>query len=159
MTRASALLRPPAGVTLEYRDGALRASGPAPERWLIDSEKLAPAIAGVRRFEYAGPSAREQLARRMESVGILFAKGRSELMPEQLARVTAAAALVAQLGEALAVNGGTARVEIRGHTDSDGSELENGPLSQSADAVLRVLSRPSRIPSRLSRAASASTCP
>ena len=139
--RASALLRPPPGVTLEYREGALRASGPAPERWLIDSEKLAPAIAGVSRFEYAGPSAREQLARRIESVGILFAKGRSELVPGQLAKVTGAAALVAQLSEALEVNAGTARVEIRGHTDSDGSELENGPLSQArADAVLRVLS-------------------
>ena len=61
-------------------------------------------------------------------------------MPEQLAQVTGAAALVAQLSDALAVNAATARIEIRGHTDSDGSELENGPLSQArADAVLRVL--------------------
>ena len=139
--RASALLRPPPGVTLEYREGALRASGPAPERWLIDSERIAPAIAGVNRFEYAGVPAREQLKRRVESVAILFAKGRSELMPEQLTRVTGAAALIAQLSEALEVNGSTARIEVRGHTDSDGSELENGPLSQArADAVVRVLS-------------------
>ena len=138
--RASALLRPPPGVTLEYRDGALRASGPAPERWLIDSERIAPAIAGVNRFEYAGTSAREQLTRRIEAMTVLFAKGRSELAPGQLMAVTNAASVIAQLGEALRVEGRTARVEIRGHTDSDGSDVENGPLSQArADAVLRIL--------------------
>jgi len=62
-------------------------------------------------------------------------------VPEQFTRVTGAAALIAQLSEALAVNGSTARIEVRGHTDSDGSELENGPLSQArADAVVRALS-------------------
>jgi len=138
--RATALLRPPPGVMLEYRDGALRARGPAPERWLIDSERIAPAISGVNRFEYAGTSAREQLTRRIEAMTVLFAKGRAELAPGQLMAVTNAAAVIAQLGEALRVEGRTARVEIRGHTDSDGSAVENGPLSQArADAVLRVL--------------------
>ena len=140
VTRARALLRPPAGVTLEYHDGALRASGPAPERWLIDSERIAPAIAGVSRFEYAGLSAREQLTRRIEALTILFAKGRSELGAGQLAQVTSAATLISQLGEALTVAGQSARIEIRGHTDSDGSDVENGPLSQArADAVFRML--------------------
>ncbi|HUR32780.1 MAG TPA: OmpA family protein [Vicinamibacterales bacterium] len=140
VARATALLRPPAGAALEYRDGVLRARGAVSERWLIDSERIAPAIAGVRRFEYDGPSAQEQITRRLEAVRVLFAKGQSALMPEQLARATTAAALVMQLNDALRVSGRTAHIELLGHTDSDGSELENLPLSQArADAVLRVV--------------------
>ena len=51
LARGRDLLRPPAGVTLEYGDGLLTARGPASARWILDSERLAPAIAGVRRFE------------------------------------------------------------------------------------------------------------
>ncbi len=140
VARAAALLRPPAGVALEYRDGVLRASGPASERWLIDSERLAPALAGVRRFEYAGASAQAQLTRRIEAVSILFAKGQAELRAEQLEAMAAATALLTQLNEAVHVGGRIAVVDVVGHTDSDGSELSNGPLSQArADTVRRAL--------------------
>jgi outer membrane protein OmpA-like peptidoglycan-associated protein len=138
--RATALLRPPPGVTLAFRDGVLAASGAAPERWLIDSERVAPAIGGVRRFEYAGASAVDQLTRKLEAVSILFPRGRSELSPEQLARVASAASLVSLLNEALRVRRQSAQIAVVGHTDSDGSEVSNGPLSQArADAVIRIL--------------------
>jgi OOP family OmpA-OmpF porin len=138
--RATALLRPPPGVTLAFRDGVLAASGAAPERWLIDSERVAPAIGGVRRFEYAGASAVDQLTRKLEEVSILFPRGRSELSPEQLAHVASAASLVSLLNEALRVRRQSAQIAVVGHTDSDGSEVSNGPLSQArADAVIRIL--------------------
>src|SRR5262245_29677983 len=54
--RARDLLRPPPGVTLELHDGVLAARGAAPDRWVVESERIAPAIAGVRRFEYGGQS-------------------------------------------------------------------------------------------------------
>ena len=49
--RARAIcLRPPPGVTLEYRDGVPHGERVGvPDRWIVDSERLAPAIAGVRR--------------------------------------------------------------------------------------------------------------
>ena len=49
--RARDLLRPPPTVTLAYDNGVLTASGAASERWILDSERIAPAIAGVRRFD------------------------------------------------------------------------------------------------------------
>lgn len=52
--RARLVLRPPAGVTLTYRDGVLTARGTAPESWVADSRDRAPALAGVRRFEFVG---------------------------------------------------------------------------------------------------------
>ena len=137
--RATALLRPPPGVTLSFQDGVLAASGTASERWLIDSERVAPAIGGVRRFEYAGASAVEQLTRKLEAISILFPRGRSELSPDQLAQVASAASLISLLNEALRVRRQSAQIAIVGHTDSDGSELENAPLSQArGDAVLRI---------------------
>ena len=118
--RARGLLRPPSGVDLEYSDGLLRASGPAPARWLIESERLAPAVAGVHRFEYAGTPAVQQLAEKLQAVSILFPKGQSVLTPEQLERVSAVRTLVAELNDGLQVRGQCANIDILGHTDSDG---------------------------------------
>jgi len=93
----------------------------------------------VRRFEYAGASAVEQLTRKLEAISILFPRGRSELSPDQLAQVASAASLISLLNEALRVRRQSAQIAIVGHTDSDGSELENAPLSQArGDAVLRI---------------------
>ena len=143
VARATALLRPPAGVSLEYRDGLLRARGPAPPRWLIESERLALAVAGVRRFEYVGTPAIQQLTEKLEAVSILFAKGQSVLSPAQLERVSAVSALLAELNDALRVRGESANIEIQGHTDSDGSSLANGPLSEArAVTVRRLVSSP-----------------
>lgn len=141
--RARALLRPPAGVTLTFNNGVLDARGTVPERWLIDAERLAPTLTGVRRFTYAGPSAADQLAWKLEALRLLFPKGKAELPPERLEAVTTATALLTQLSEALRVSGATARVDVLGHTDSDGSDEANAPLSTSrAELVQRLLSVP-----------------
>lgn len=141
--RASALLRPPTGVTLSFNNGELAARGQASERWLIDAERLAPTLTGVRRFTYAGPSAADQIAWKLEAVSVLFPKGRAELTPDQLEKVTSATALLTQLAEALRVSGARARVEILGHTDSDGSDEANTPLSNArAELVRHLLSVP-----------------
>ena len=52
--RARLVLRPPASVTLSYRDGVLTAKGTAPTTWVAASRDRAPALAGVRRFEFVG---------------------------------------------------------------------------------------------------------
>lgn len=143
-TRAASLLRPPAGVTLSYNNGVLDARGPVSERWLIDAERLAPTLTGVRRFTYAGPSAADQLAWKLEALQVLFPKGKAELAPDQMEKVTTATALLGQLAEALRVSGGQARIDVLGHTDSDGSDEANTPLSNArAELVRRLLSVPS----------------
>jgi hypothetical protein len=56
LERANILLRPPEGVSLTFSSatGVLAADGEAPESWIVDSERLGPAVAGVRRFVYNG---------------------------------------------------------------------------------------------------------
>jgi OOP family OmpA-OmpF porin len=138
--RARDLLRPPPEVTLQYRDGVLTAGGSAPQKWIAESERIAPAITGVRRFEYTGTSPAVRLASQLESLTIRFPKGRSEIAPAEARTVRDAANLIDDLSDALADGGRRARVEILGHADADGTEVANGPLSQArAERVLQLL--------------------
>ena len=127
--RARDLLRPPPGVTLDYRDGVLGAQGSAPDRWIVESERLAPAIAGVRRFAYSGQSPEERLKERLEAMTVQFPKGRSQIAADQSGALSGVAALLLDLNDVLRAHGRRAEVAITGHTDNDGSDSENGPLS------------------------------
>ena len=68
--RARDLLQPPAGVTLRFQDGVLTATGSASDRWIVESERLAPAIAGVRRFQYAGLEPDLRIKQQLESLAL-----------------------------------------------------------------------------------------
>ncbi|HYU80038.1 MAG TPA: hypothetical protein VEK56_13695, partial [Vicinamibacterales bacterium] len=129
-SRAMDLLRPPAGVRLDYRDGLLTASGPAPTRWITDSERIAPALAGVRRFEYAGRDPEIALKERLDTLAVLFVKGSSSLTPGQDAAMRTIRDLLIELNEVARARAQQVQIEIRGHTDSDGSEGLNGALSE-----------------------------
>ena len=143
VARARDLLRPPASVTLAYDNGVLTATGPAPERWIVDSERLAPAVAGVRRFEYAGIPPEVQLKAKLEALTLLFPKGQSTIAPGQIGTVRQIDALLSALNDTLRAVNRQAAVEIVGQTDSDGSDQENGPLSRArANAVLNALHTP-----------------
>jgi outer membrane protein OmpA-like peptidoglycan-associated protein len=143
--RARDLLRPPPGVTLEYRDGQLRADGPAPGAWIADSERIAPAIAGVRRFLYAGTPPEVRLKERLEAISVLFPKGQSRLGSGQDNPLRALEGILDELNETLSARRRRAQIDVIGHTDADGSEELNGPLSQArADTVLRLLGSPLR---------------
>jgi outer membrane protein OmpA-like peptidoglycan-associated protein len=138
--RARDLLRPPASVTLAYDNGALTASGEAPERWIVDSERIAPAIAGVRRFAYTGTPPDLQLKNRLQEMTLLFPKGQSRIAPGQVRTIRRIDAVLAALNDAVRAGNRRAAVELLGFTDTDGTDLENGPLSQArADAVLATL--------------------
>jgi OOP family OmpA-OmpF porin len=139
-TRARDLLRPPPGVTLKYSDGVLTADGSAPQRWVAESERIAPAITGVRRFEYTGIPPAVRLSEQLEALTVRFAKGQARIAPEQADSIRAAGDLLRELDEAVAHRGQRARVEILGHADADGTEIANEPLSQArADGVLHFL--------------------
>jgi outer membrane protein OmpA-like peptidoglycan-associated protein len=138
--RARDLLRPPSTVTLAYDNGVLTASGTAPERWIVESERIAPAIAGVRRFEYQGTPPAVQLKNKIEALALLFPKGQSRMSPGQAQTLGELSTLLRALNETIRETGQRARVELLGYTDSDGTDLENGPLSQRrAAAVLAAL--------------------
>jgi OOP family OmpA-OmpF porin len=141
--RAADLLRPPDGVTLAYRDGVLTASGTAPERWIADGERLAPAIAGVRRFIHAGPDAAEVLRQQLEALEIRFVTAESRIEPDQLDQIGMIKRLLAELDDTLAVRRRRASVVVEGYTDIDGPEALNASLSQRrAEALFDLLSQP-----------------
>jgi outer membrane protein OmpA-like peptidoglycan-associated protein len=138
--RAQDLLRPPPTVTLAYDNGVLTARGPAPERWIVDSERMAPAIAGVRRFEYAGIPPDVQLKEKLEALTVLFPKGQSTIAPGQIATIRRIDGLLAALNDTLRPANRQATVDLLGQTDRDGTDQANGPLSQArSDAVLKAL--------------------
>jgi outer membrane protein OmpA-like peptidoglycan-associated protein len=138
--RARDLLRPPATVTLGYDNGVLTASGEASARWLAESGRIAPAIAGVRRFAYNGPAPEVLLKNQLESTAMLFSKGDARIPSGQLPSIRRVGLLLAELNDALRANDRRAAVELLGYTDSDGTASGNGPLSQArADAVLAAL--------------------
>jgi OOP family OmpA-OmpF porin len=137
IARARDLLRPPAGVSLDFRDGVLTASGPAPDRWLAESERLAPAVGGVQRFAYQGPRPELRLKEQLESLTVRFPKGSSRIAAGQDQTLSLVVGTLRELSEVLGVRGQRARVEIVGHTDSDGSDVANEPLSLSRAQSLR----------------------
>jgi OOP family OmpA-OmpF porin len=128
--RAELLLRPPAGIALAFDNGVLKATGSAPERWLADAERLAPAIVGVRQFAFAGESTERRLIGQIETAHIGFAKGMSTLEPAQHAAIAALVTTLEELNRVLAASDRRARLEITGHADSDGPDALNDELSQ-----------------------------
>jgi OOP family OmpA-OmpF porin len=135
-SRAKDLLRPPAGVTLSYRDGVLAASGVAPARWIAESERIAPALAGVREFSFLGADPLQVIKARLERVSVQFVTGTSSFAPGQTAAIRTIADLLRELNETSRVRGRRVQIEIRGHTDSDGSDSLNEPLSQARAGAL-----------------------
>jgi OOP family OmpA-OmpF porin len=139
-SRAVLLLRPPDGVSLRFHDGLITATGSAPAQWIADAERLAPAIAGVRGFRFAGEPLEARLTSRIGAAAIEFEKGQSSLAPDQQASVVALGGWLEELDAVLAASGRRARVEVLGRADSDGPEHLNAALSQArADAVLAAL--------------------
>jgi OOP family OmpA-OmpF porin len=139
-SRAVDLLKPPRTVTLAFRDGVLTANGDAPARWVTESERLAPALAGVRRFAYLGRDPEIVLADRLRELSPLFVKGTSSLAQVDGDVIGAVRNALAELNETARARGKRIRVEVRGHTDSDGSDVLNAPLGGSrARALLNAI--------------------
>jgi OOP family OmpA-OmpF porin len=129
--RARQVLRPPSTATLGFADGVLRADGAAPAEWIVGSARIAPAIAGVLRYDPAGAvnAAIDDLARQLDASPVLFVRGSATpaagsagVLQAGLARVRAIDALAAAAGRRV-------RLEIVGHADSDGPPQSNDPLS------------------------------
>jgi OOP family OmpA-OmpF porin len=139
-TRARLLLRPPDGVTLTFDDGRLTARGAAPQRWIDDSARIAPAIAGVREFRFEGQPTEARIVAGIERARIGFAKGRSAIEPPYDQVLAALIGQLHVLDRALESSERRARIEILGYTDSDGPDALNAMLSQArADGVRRAL--------------------
>ena len=147
IARARQLLAPPGGVSLEFKDGVLLATGSAPVEWIETAVQVAPFVPGVARFE-ARPvidSALAALAASIEGAMPMFVKGSTAFTAGSEAIVGDQVTRLASL-DAL---GRAARrqftVELVGEADADGAVESNLPLSQRrAERVLGLLA-PSRL--------------
>src|ERR1700723_1411651 len=145
--RATALLHPPAGVTLTAKDGELIPQGSAPEKWIAQLEEKAPWIAGVSRVDesHLQNSNLQQLnalKNTLESAVLLFPLGRAELEAGQETNLAQAEKNIRELVAQAAPLHQAVTIELVGHTDITGVEAANLPLSrQRADQIRAALLR------------------
>src|ERR1700721_1482273 len=143
--RATALLHPPAGVTLTAKDGELIPEGSAPQNWIAQLEEKAPWIAGVSKLDesHLQNSTLQQLntlKSTLESIVLLFPLGRAELDAGQEANLTKAAKNIRDLVAHAPPLHHIYTVDLVGHTDITGVEAANLPLSRErADQIRATL--------------------
>ena len=141
--RAREVLHTPDAVTLNFQDGVLSASGAASLDWIADARRFAPVLAGVRVFDPAGvyDTAARAVISRIETRVLLFPKGEPDLNADQLAALNALVTDVKALEIIADAAGFRYKLDVVGHTDADGSEGSNVPLSVTrAQHVVSALS-------------------
>jgi outer membrane protein OmpA-like peptidoglycan-associated protein len=145
--RATALLHPPAGVTLRANNGELIPEGSAPQNWIAQLEEKGPWIAGVSKvdeshLQNSNLQALNSLKNSLESVVLLFPLGRAELDAGQENNLTQAERNIRDLVTQAAPLHQIVTVELVGHTDITGVEAANLPLSRErADQIRAALLR------------------
>lgn len=139
--RAAARLAPPATVQLHVRGQTLVADGVAPRAWVRAARLGALGLPGIAAFDGARLAVAEDLEwpalRERIDATVLHAKaGAAQPAAGQDALLARLAADLRQLGELARSSGARARLEIVGHTDSQGSPAAGLRLSRArADAV------------------------
>jgi len=133
--RAERLLTPPAGVTLSFRDGVLRAEGTAPHDWVERFRILAPAVAGVVDIDaenLADPAVAdfEAAQRAIEEMVIAFTFNTAQVRPDQRPKLKTLLEKARSLRRSSRELAQPFTLEIVGHTDSTGTERRNETLSR-----------------------------
>ena len=144
LARARDVLKPPAGATLALDQGVLSVAGEAPLEWIAEARRLAPLVGGVTTFDPSAAldaAARASIAR-LESHALLFVKGTSRLVAGQESAVEKVVSDVRHLDAIAAAADRRYLLEIVGHTDADGADDSNLPLSLArADLLHDALTR------------------
>lgn len=144
LARARDVLGPPSGVTLALADGVLTSTGPAPPGWVAEARRVAPLVAGIRRFDAAQALDGELRAAigAIENQSVLFAKGAARPVAGQDDAIGRLVIHVRQLGALAEAAGLRFRLDIVGHTDADGAQESNVPLSRSRAELVRATLAP-----------------
>lgn len=151
VARAKPLLDAPSTVELKFADGTLTVSGMAPHDWIAESRRLARALPGVMKFDDQNLidedlKEPEMLRQRIEQQVIRFVSGNAQIAPGQTEALRALIADIQKLAASAPAAGRTFRIELIGHTDTEGDDAANLALSrQRADKVLTMLS-PQKLP-------------
>ncbi len=144
LARARAMLAPPDGVRLTLNAGVLAASGTAPAGWIERSRQLAVVIPGVSRLDLEAlhNADLDALTNSFHAISLGFVRGTTDLVPSDAPIVAEVIGLARRLNDLALARGERARLEVIGHTDSDGEPAANLPLSRArAERIAAMLSR------------------
>jgi OOP family OmpA-OmpF porin len=144
LARARTLLTPPEGVSLNFHNGVLTASGAAPASWIDRSRQMAAFLPGVARFETATltDTDLQALVTGIEATSLRFARGTTDLLREDGPRLLELVNLLGRLNDLGRTRRVRYTVDIAGHTDLDGAQDANMPLSQArADRIAGIVGR------------------
>jgi OOP family OmpA-OmpF porin len=138
--RAAEALQPPAGVTLALADGVLRIEGAAPAAWIAEARRRASAVPGVRAVDAApaAAAAGAPIVTAIEAAAPLFRRGSSRLADGQDDVVARLVIHIRELDALATAAGVRFAVEIAGHTDADGPDESNLPLSRARAELVRA---------------------
>ncbi|MBS1791006.1 MAG: OmpA family protein [Acidobacteria bacterium] len=145
VARAKTFLEPPSTVELKFADGTLTASGMASHDWVTETRRLARALPGVTKFDDQNLidedlKEPEMLRQRIEQQVIRFVSGNAQIAPGQTDSLRALIVDIQKLAASAPAVGRTFRIELIGHTDTEGDDAANLALSrQRADKILTML--------------------
>lgn len=142
--RAKQVLQPPQTVSLKVdENNILYATGYASEQWIAESRKLLQLIPGINQFRLnlVDPDLRElQLSKdKIEHSNLSFLEG-TQLSPGSEQTIQTLVKEIPKLFNSAQIVNQRVQIQIVGHTDSDGSQVNNIKLSQArAQKVLSIL--------------------
>jgi outer membrane protein OmpA-like peptidoglycan-associated protein len=132
--RATQLLSPPKGVTLEVKEGRLAISGQPPASWMKDIRSRALLVPGIRAVEFGqftpDQIAFDQAKSDIQAIVVKFPVASAALSENERAVLRALLPNLKQVFNApLELHANTV-LEVIGHSDSIGAEVNNQSLSQ-----------------------------
>lgn len=141
LARAKKILDPPATVELKLNQGTLSASGTASHDWISETQRAARLLPGVTAFDDQNLADEdlkepEELRQRIQQQIVRFVMGGVQIAPGQTQDLQTLMADVQRLFAIAPAAGRNVRLEIIGHTDTEGDELSNQRLSQQRAAKL-----------------------
>jgi OOP family OmpA-OmpF porin len=145
LARARARLQPPSGVSLQFSDGVLTATGKAEHSWVVPSRALAAQIPGIQRYVDKDVidqdvKAFDVVSERIERHAIYYelgtAQANSPQMEADLSRIAESISSLLDLAGGLQQS---VRIMIVGHTDSSGNEEQNLQISLGRAEAIRAM--------------------
>lgn len=146
-SRVKSLLQPPETVALDVdANGAVEATGTAPQAWITQANQLAVRLPNVTRFNTQEVIPVEagvltSIKTKIEAQTLLFTQN-AQLVPKQDAKLKILVAEIKKLTKTAKTINQTVAVLVEGHTDTSGSELINLYVRETrAKAIISLLSK------------------
>ncbi len=125
LERAKNLLHPPAGVTLQIRDGILLANGAVTQQWFAEAKKFAALIPGIHELQVVGADELVTLQKEIESLTIRYVISLAIPVPGQEQLLANIVEKINALDQVAQKAGRKVTIRIIGHTDFTGTIPRN----------------------------------